>query len=184
MARCYLQRRPTACADRLCRYAQKALCEAPGVVDTILHQGSAFYLYGVIPEFNDTIRSAANYSYFIDGDLVGTFTLSPSDRPIFHYDFVLYANSSIPNGTHQFSMQNGQNGDTTPSLALLDYAVYTTLVRHIFQSYSHTKFYDPATQTASPRVITPHLLVRLLCLLLGFPSLVTSRRTFKISLLP
>ena len=70
----------------------------------------------------------ANYSYFMDGDLVGTFTRSPSGQPTFLYDFLLYANSTMPNGSHQFSVQNGEPGDLHPSLVLLDYAVYTTSV--------------------------------------------------------
>lgn len=104
---------------------------------TTHRSGSAFYLYGVISEFNDTISSIANYSYFIDGDLVGTFTRSPSGQPAFHYNFLLYANSSIPNGTHQFSMQNGQDGDTQPSLVLLDYAIYSTSVLLISSHGQH-----------------------------------------------
>ncbi|KIP01711.1 hypothetical protein PHLGIDRAFT_337342 [Phlebiopsis gigantea 11061_1 CR5-6] len=88
--------------------------------------GTAFYLYGVLSDFNDTISSIANYSYFMDGDLVGTFTRSPSGQPIFLYDFLLYANSSMPNGSHQFSVQNGKPGDSRPSLVLLDYAIYST----------------------------------------------------------
>lgn len=69
--------------------------------------------------------SSTFHSYYIDGELVGTRSMEPSGQPTFTYNFLLYANSSIPNGTHEFTLQDGAPGATLQSLILLDYAIYS-----------------------------------------------------------
>lgn len=70
--------------------------------------------------------SSTVHYYYLDGELVGTRLMEPSGQPTFTYNFLLYSNSSIPNGTHEFTLQNGSPSDPEQSLVLLDYAIYTT----------------------------------------------------------
>lgn len=63
-------------------------------------------------------------TFSIDGQTVGSFELAPTGQATYDYNVLVYANSSIPSGTHTFVLQNGQPGGAK-SLVLLDYIVYT-----------------------------------------------------------
>lgn len=89
--------------------------------------GTAIYVYGALSNFpNGSIGGNTIHSYYIDGELVGMRTMYPSGDPTFTYNFLLYGNSSIPNGTHEFTLQNGSPDNPDTSLVLLDYAIFTT----------------------------------------------------------
>ena len=72
-------------------------------------------MYGIVLD-------AADYTFLLDGQIVGAFTSTALDEPSYH--MLLYSNPSISSGTHTFVMQNGGSLNIQ-TLALLDYAVYT-----------------------------------------------------------
>lgn len=85
-------------------------------------------MYGVVSNAasDGATITTMNHSYFLDGNLVGTrVETQKSDQPTYTYNFLLYGNSSIPNGEHTFLLQNSGKG-SVDSLTILDYAIYTT----------------------------------------------------------
>ncbi|KIP04306.1 hypothetical protein PHLGIDRAFT_201620 [Phlebiopsis gigantea 11061_1 CR5-6] len=98
---------------------------------TFSFSGSALYLFGIIHLPRDDQTSSAKYTFSIDGERVGRFNGDDSDlfedpsQSEYLYHQVLYSNSSIPNGLHSFTVQNGQIGGDFTTI-LLDYLIYST----------------------------------------------------------
>ena len=86
--------------------------------------GTAIYVYGILSNADNNPSGNADQLFFIDGQPSHTFTHTPSGDGSFVYDYVLYANTGLPNGRHTVKMQNGQPGDLS-SLILLDKFIYT-----------------------------------------------------------
>jgi hypothetical protein len=65
-------------------------------------------------------------TFFIDGEVVGTFSQPPSkgSQSDYQYHVPVYVNHSIPAALHTFTLQNGQIGGQE-SLVLLDSITYT-----------------------------------------------------------
>ncbi|KAF9463797.1 hypothetical protein BDZ94DRAFT_1163339 [Collybia nuda] len=89
---------------------------------TARFNGNAVYVYGVLPP---TIGiPTANVEFFIDGVLVDQFGQPNVSASDFVYDFLFYANSSLPPGAHEIKIINGKpNGPD--SMFILDRIVYT-----------------------------------------------------------
>lgn len=105
--------------------------------------GSALYVFGIIPQNNPNPDSGAEYSFSIDGELVGQFShdsASPPGSAPFLYNQILYFNDSIPSGKHTFILTNGQSRGN-PSLILFDYLIYSmyvvSLLLHDFFWFNH-----------------------------------------------
>lgn len=86
-------------------------------------------MYGVLSHSAVDPVSSADILFFIDDDSVGTFSMQPDGQPTYTYNYLLYANDSLPHSRHVFSLQNGQVGGPI-SLILLDYLVYSTSVHN------------------------------------------------------
>ncbi|KAJ3557687.1 hypothetical protein NM688_g1338 [Phlebia brevispora] len=84
--------------------------------------GSAIYAFGIL---SLSSNKPADLTFYIDNHLAGSFEFFPPGNNGYNYSVLLYANSSIPQGTHTFTVQNGHSGGNT-SLVLLDYLVYTS----------------------------------------------------------
>lgn len=63
-------------------------------------------------------------TFILDGQPVGSFELAPTGSTNYDYNMAVYANSSMPYGTHSFTLQGGSLGGEK-SLVLLDYIVYS-----------------------------------------------------------
>jgi hypothetical protein len=64
-------------------------------------------------------------AFYIDGQLQGTYIHSGQDlNSSFEYNVSVFSISNLPPGEHHLGFQNGQ-ANTSESLALLDYIVYT-----------------------------------------------------------
>jgi hypothetical protein len=65
-------------------------------------------------------------TFFIDGEIVGTFVQAPTpgSLPGYQYHVPVYANHSMPATHHTFTLQNGHTGGQG-SLVLLDSIMYT-----------------------------------------------------------
>ena len=65
-------------------------------------------------------------SFFLDGNLVGSYRQLPTGDATYEYNVPVYVNTSLPPGNHTIEIQNGQpNLSKTDSTILLDYIVYT-----------------------------------------------------------
>ncbi|PSR83167.1 hypothetical protein PHLCEN_2v5816 [Hermanssonia centrifuga] len=90
--------------------------------------GSAIYVVGLISHSRFDAVRASDIRFYIDGQLSGNFTApdpGTGGQGLYTENATLYANSSIPNGSHNFTVQNGRQGGS-PSLTVLDYIVYTS----------------------------------------------------------
>lgn len=63
-------------------------------------------------------------TFFIDGDIAGTYSWTPTGATNYDYNVPVYANNSVQPGIHSFTLQNGHIGGSR-SLALLDYVIYS-----------------------------------------------------------
>jgi len=68
----------------------------------------------------------SDMTFFIDGEIVGTFSQPPStgSQPDYQYHVPVYVNYSMPATLHTFALQNGHIGGQE-SLVLLDSIIYT-----------------------------------------------------------
>ena len=90
---------------------------------TMRFNGTAVYVYGVLANnvpFTDTLT---NLTFAIDGAQVGTFVHEPTNSTLFDYNVPVYVNPELENLEHTLEIQ--AVGDSTPSLILFDYVVYT-----------------------------------------------------------
>lgn len=86
--------------------------------------GTAIYVYGILAHTSTSPDGNSDMLFSMDGQNVGSFALSPTNQTTYDYNVLLYANRSIPSGSHTFVLQNGRVGGAK-SLVLLDYIVYT-----------------------------------------------------------
>jgi len=79
--------------------------------------GSAIYIYFILVNSTSSGNSsnATGTDFLLDGKHVGHYEQSGK-----HNDSLVYSNSSISSGNHQFSIQLSY-----PSYAVFDYATYT-----------------------------------------------------------
>ncbi|RDX56297.1 hypothetical protein OH76DRAFT_1318572, partial [Lentinus brumalis] len=90
----------------------------------VTFEGVAVYVYCVVTHSFKSPVGNSDMSFFIDGNLVGNFVQPPTGDTTYEYNVPVYANDSLPPGTHTIAIVNGvPNGNQ--SLTLLDYIVYT-----------------------------------------------------------
>ena len=88
--------------------------------------GSAIYVYGILAATTPGgLTGFTDLTFFLDGETVGGLVMSTAGQQGFKYNFSVYSNTSIPHGTHNFTMQNGGTAGGGNSLVLLDYIVYS-----------------------------------------------------------
>jgi len=90
---------------------------------SVAFNGSALYVYCAIAHSSD---GYSDMTFFIDGELVGSFSQPPStgSQPDYQYHVPVYVNHSMPAALHTFALQNGHIGGQK-SLVLLDSIIYT-----------------------------------------------------------
>ncbi|KAH6912765.1 hypothetical protein BKA70DRAFT_1559235 [Coprinopsis sp. MPI-PUGE-AT-0042] len=88
--------------------------------------GVAIYVYCAVArtEAAPDFETRSDMTFYIDGQEVGTLVKEPPGGEGFDYDVLVYKNTSIPPGEHEFVIQNGRIGGDR-SLILLDRIVYT-----------------------------------------------------------
>ena len=85
--------------------------------------GVAVYIFCVT---TGTFSSHGNFdmTFYIDGTSVGTYELAPNNDTTIYYDQLVYSNTDLPSGTHDFKLVNGMANQK--SLVLFDRLVYST----------------------------------------------------------
>lgn len=89
--------------------------------------GSAIYVYGILSHSTINPISGADIMFFIDDEFAGSFSNVPDGQKTYTYNFLLYANNSLPHSLYVLHLQNGQAGGPL-SLVLLDYFIYSSSV--------------------------------------------------------
>ncbi|TFY70098.1 hypothetical protein EVJ58_g36 [Rhodofomes roseus] len=115
----------TACPSAEYAYDGTWHATGPGVSSAeISFTGSGFYVYCIINSNKST-----DLTFMIDGETEGTYQqgTDTSESASISYDVLVYANDSLPWGTHTFTLVSGANTQGE-SLAILDYITYTARV--------------------------------------------------------
>ncbi|KAI0713163.1 hypothetical protein C8T65DRAFT_739032 [Cerioporus squamosus] len=120
---------------------------------TMRFNGTAVYVYNVIPNTVTNADTGTNLTFSMDGARVGTFTHTPSSSTEFDYNIPVHSSTDLKNQEHTLVIQTV--GDTSSSLILFDYVVYTfTDQPEASSSSSSTR----TTGTSGPTVGSLHLL--------------------------
>ena len=94
--------------------------ETPATI-TVRFNGSAVYVFNILPNTLPSTITIANISFSIDGEDVYQFLHSPESGTTILYNQLVYRNTTLSDGTHILTMTAGSN-----SLVLFDYLLYTT----------------------------------------------------------
>lgn len=91
--------------------------------------GVSLYAYCIIantpPPSSKYFDTFADYSFLLDGDIVGKYQHEVDETYNFLYDTPVYVNETMENALHHFSLVI--NSTERAVLLLFDYAVYTTV---------------------------------------------------------
>ena len=94
--------------------------ETPATI-TVRFDGSAVYVFNILPNTLPSTITTANISFSIDGEDVYRFFHSPESGTTILYNQLVYRNTTLKDGPHTLTMTAGSN-----SLVLFDYLLYTT----------------------------------------------------------
>ncbi|KAI0829057.1 hypothetical protein BC628DRAFT_1417412 [Trametes gibbosa] len=86
-------------------------------------RGSAVYVYNILVDRGPPTVGYARLSFYLDDDLVGARSFVPSGTGDVQYDVPVYANASVPHGSHTIRIET--SGPAAPNVSF-DYIVYTT----------------------------------------------------------
>ncbi|KIK69546.1 hypothetical protein GYMLUDRAFT_509850 [Collybiopsis luxurians FD-317 M1] len=93
--------------------------------------GTAVYVFGALAQSTAAVPVAYDMGFYIDNRLRYTFSQSGENlNSSYEYNICLFAISDLALGDHTLVLQNGQP-NATESLVLLDYIVYTYVLKHI-----------------------------------------------------
>ncbi|OBZ78935.1 hypothetical protein A0H81_00321 [Grifola frondosa] len=90
----------------------------------ISFSGSAIYVYCILSESATSLDGNSDMSFYIDGELVGTYVHAATGSSTYEYNVLVYGNASLPSAEHQFSLVGGRVTGSA-SLILFDYLVYS-----------------------------------------------------------
>ncbi|TFK34068.1 hypothetical protein BDQ12DRAFT_700569 [Crucibulum laeve] len=94
---------------------------------SLVFNGTAVYVSCAIARTTSSPHGFSDMSFFIDGNLVGTFVKTPPGLPGYDFNFTVYSNTSLPPGRHELTIQNSHiNGSS--SLILLDSITYSSVL--------------------------------------------------------
>ncbi|KII86388.1 hypothetical protein PLICRDRAFT_56102 [Plicaturopsis crispa FD-325 SS-3] len=85
--------------------------------------GSAVYVYCIIFHDDQSPDGTTDMVFLLDGEPVGTYQRQPNGTRVYEYNVPVYANASIPSGSHNLSIESGRNSNK--SLIMLDYITYS-----------------------------------------------------------
>ncbi|THU80170.1 hypothetical protein K435DRAFT_696225 [Dendrothele bispora CBS 962.96] len=86
---------------------------------------TAIYVFCVLAKAKEHPFGNSDMSFYIDGELSGTFVKEAPGGQGYEYNVPVYVNTSLSPGKHDFLLQNGHVNGTAPSLVLLDSIVYS-----------------------------------------------------------
>ena len=86
-------------------------------------------------------------SFFLDGNLVGSYRQLPTGDATYEYNVPVYANDSLPPGEHTIVVVNGRPS-RRQSINLLDYIIYSLVIAPLFIVSCATLIYSIGKTTA------------------------------------
>ncbi|KAI0638985.1 hypothetical protein C8Q77DRAFT_1078700 [Trametes polyzona] len=90
-----------------------------------LFEGSAIYVYCIIPDEREATDGFPNMVFTLDAEAVGSYNVdTPLRTGPYDYNVLVYANTSLVPGKHVLEIMNGVPG-SNGSILLLDYILYT-----------------------------------------------------------
>ncbi|KAL0955662.1 hypothetical protein HGRIS_001889 [Hohenbuehelia grisea] len=114
---------------------------------TLGFSGTAVYVFCVVD-----ILGSTDISFYIDGAAVGSFVQKAGESSQrYQYNTSVYANSSLPDGPHTLTIQNGRIGGGVVSI-LLDYVVY----RYVSPDSMSEFAFDEPFQPFRRRFLVPY----------------------------
>ncbi|EJF67361.1 hypothetical protein DICSQDRAFT_165186 [Dichomitus squalens LYAD-421 SS1] len=90
---------------------------------SVSFNGISVYVYNIIANDLPGTTTFTNLTFWIDNEVVGSFTHSPENTEAFFYSQAVYVNETLPNGLHSLVMHAG---GASESLILFDRIVYTS----------------------------------------------------------
>ncbi|KZT11256.1 uncharacterized protein LAESUDRAFT_754921 [Laetiporus sulphureus 93-53] len=90
---------------------------------TLIFNGTAIWVYCVIPNYVEWATTFTNISFELDGDTVGSYSHLPSASTDMAYNVTVYSNASMENKEHTLTMTSRR--DVNSSFLVFDWAKYT-----------------------------------------------------------
>jgi len=90
---------------------------------SISFQGTAIWVYCVVPNHIQDASTLVNISFTLDGSRVGTYMHQPNQSDVYEYNVTVYSNVTMENSEHTLVMT--AQDDPNPSIILFDWAKYT-----------------------------------------------------------
>lgn len=90
---------------------------------TLTFNGTALWVFCVIPNYVEWATTFANLSFELDGQPVGTYSHIPSQSEALQYNVSVYSNTALENAEHEFVMTARR--DVNASFLAFDWAMYT-----------------------------------------------------------
>ncbi|KAF9821387.1 hypothetical protein IEO21_00633 [Rhodonia placenta] len=90
---------------------------------TLTFNGTAIWVFGVIPNYVPYATTYVNISFELDGHTVGSFSHIPSESDAYQYNVTLYSNTSLKDAQHTLTMTPRR--DVNASYMAFDWAMYT-----------------------------------------------------------
>ncbi|KAK0481577.1 hypothetical protein IW261DRAFT_1562874 [Armillaria novae-zelandiae] len=86
--------------------------------------GTAIYVICILANTATSPTGNSDMTFYIDNKFVGEFYQIAPGEPGYQYNVTVYSNNSIPNGLHNFKLQNG-HVDGIKALVILDSIIYS-----------------------------------------------------------
>ena len=116
--------------------------------------GTAIYVYCLIARTSTSPDGNTDMTFYIDGTSVGTYELAPDNDTTIYYDQLVYSNTGLSSGSHDFKIVNGMANQK--SLVLLDRLVYTTDDSSNSTSSTSSSSKSSSTSSKSSSTSAPH----------------------------
>ncbi|KAE9397636.1 hypothetical protein BT96DRAFT_921335 [Gymnopus androsaceus JB14] len=119
------------------------------ITASMLFNGTAMYVFCALAESSTSLDGDSDMSFYIDGDLKGTFLMiAPGNVGVYDYNVPVFAIDSLTPEEHNFTLQGGHvNG--FESLVLLDRMVYTAFNSSLTSESSSSSTSASLTSTSS-----------------------------------
>ena len=89
----------------------------------MMETGVAVYVQAILTGSTTSPDGNADYTFLIDGSVVGVFQHSPNGDTTYQFNQTVYQNTSLSNAPHVLVIESGASGKK--SLILLDAVIYS-----------------------------------------------------------
>ncbi|KAH9842687.1 uncharacterized protein C8Q71DRAFT_733970 [Rhodofomes roseus] len=119
---------------------------------SISFQGTAIWVYCVVPNYILNADTLVNIDFTLDGEFSNTYTHSPEQSDTYDYNVTVYSNTTLKNIKHTLVLTAK---DDSPSIILFDWAMYTFEDEESEASTCPSQTRVPATTGSTTAATTP-----------------------------